>query len=103
MNILHHLNNHAQLLQNRSTRYYPNNSNYGEIQGGTDYKIQIGAMLNALTNGNILSAKKLGDIAVGYKLQTGKEWVENKKGCLLPLALIFGVLTAVGSALASVI
>ena len=78
-------------------------SNYGEIKGGTDYKIQIGAMLNALTNGNILSAKKLGDIAVGYKLQTGKEWVENKKGCLLPLALILGVLTAVGSALASVI
>lgn len=78
-------------------------SNFGGIDRGNDDKVLIGAMLNALTNGNILSAKKLGGIAVGYKLQTGKEWVENKKGCLLPLVLILGVLAVVGSALARAI
>lgn len=77
--------------------------NYGEIKGGNDAKAQIEALLNVLTHGNILAAKKLGGIAVGYKLQTGKELVKNKKGCLLPLVFVLGILAAVGSALARVI
>lgn len=76
-------------------------SNYGAVKGGSDDKVLIGAMLNALTNGDVLAAKKLGGIDVGYKLQTGKEWVTNKKGCLIPLFVLLGVLTALSSALAS--
>ncbi len=70
--------------------------NYGTIEGEQSPKNYLFALLNKLTKGDVLAAKKLGGIDVGYKLLTGKDLNVKKRGCVIPFILMFGVLVAIG-------
>lgn len=72
--------------------------NFGDVKGEQTMKNYVFAILNLLTNGDILAAKKLGGIEVGYQQITGKTLkMKQKSGCIVPLVLIIGAIVTIGA------
>ncbi len=67
--------------------------NGGDLNGpATEENVAI-EMFKRLTGGHPEKARRIGDLSVGYELQTGKKFVEysGKSGCLGALALILAI------------
>ena len=67
--------------------------NGGELNGpATEENVAI-EMFKRLTGGHPEKARRIGNISVGYELQTGRKYVEysGKSGCLGALALMLAI------------